>query len=133
MATLTPTEFVRVRKKIGDSHPTTKRSSSTAYDLSEDEIQAEWNRYDGHASETNEYRAYYSMLELRRGIWLNAVDTQTEQGSTLQNQKLRNIERLLAEYKALAGIGGFTMQTQAGVFDFGLDQDDPITGVDLET
>jgi hypothetical protein len=128
MATLTATEIVRVRMKIGDSHPTT----GTKYDLTNDQIQAEWDTYGGHSSETSEYRAYYSMLEMRRGIWLNAVDTQTEQGSTLQNQKLRNIERLMTEYKSLAGIGAFTMQTTAGVFDFGIDQDDPVTGEDLD-
>jgi hypothetical protein len=128
MATLSATEIVRVRMKVGDSHPTT----GTKYDLTDAQIQAEWDTYDGHGSETNEYRAYYSMLEMRRGIWLNAVDTQTEQGSSLQNQKLRNIERLMAEYKSLAGIGAFTMQTTAGVFDFGIDQDDPITGADLD-
>ena len=132
MATLTATEIARTRKKIGDSHPTTKQNSTGGYDLSDAEIQAEWDRYNGHASEINEYRAYYSMLELRRGIWLNAVDTQTEQGSSLQNQKLKNIERLLAEYKQLAGVGSFTLSTTQGVFDFGLDQDDPVTGEDLD-
>ena len=130
MATLTTTEFARIRDMIGDSHPTTMPNSSGAYDLTEPQIQAEWDRADGHASEINEYKAYYLMLQRRRGIWLNAVDTQTEQGSTLQNQKLRNIERLLGEYKQLAGVGNFMMQTQAGVFDFGLDQDDPTTGAD---
>jgi hypothetical protein len=132
MATLTAAEFTRIRQMIGDSHPTTQPNSSGAYDLTEPQIQAEWDRANGHASETNEYKAYYLMLQRRRGIWLNMVDTQTEQGSTLQNQKLRNIERLISEYKALAGVGSFTMQSVGGVFDFGLDQDDPITGEDLD-
>jgi hypothetical protein len=132
MATLTTIEIARCRDMIGDSHPTTIPTSTGAFDLSDTEIQAEWDRANGHASETNEYKAYYLMLQRRRGIWLNMVDTQTEQGSTLQNQKLRNIERLIREYKALAGVGSFTMQSVGGVFDFGLDQDDPITGEDLD-
>lgn len=132
MATLTATEIARVRDMIGDSHPSTKPNSGNAYDLTEAEIQAEWDRANGHASEINEYKAYYLMLQRRRGIWLNAVDTQTEQGGSLQNQKLKNIERLLAEYKQLAGVGSFTLSTTQGVFDFGLDQDDPVTGEDLD-
>jgi len=133
MATLIETEVTRVRQMIGDSHPTTKpNSSTTAYDLTETQIQAEWDRADGHASEIKEYRAFYYMLQRRRGIWLNMVDTQTEQGSTLQNQKLKNIERLLAEYRQLAGIGVATLATSQGVLDFGLDQDNPETGEDLD-
>lgn len=133
MATLTAIEITRIRQLIGDSHPTTQPNSSNAYDLTSTQIQEEWDRADGHASDLAMYRALYYMLQRRRGIWLNMVDTQTEQGSSLQNQKLKNIERLLAEYRELAGIGSFTMPTQAGAFDFGLDQDDPITGEDLET
>lgn len=132
MATLTATEITRIRQLIGDSVPTTQPNSSKAYDLTDTQIQTEWDSANGHASEINEYKALYNMLRMRRGIWINAVDTQTEQGTSVQNQKLRNIERALAEYKQLAGIGAFTMSTTQGTFDFGLDQDDPVTGADLE-
>jgi hypothetical protein len=132
MATLTETEIERIRDLIGDSRPTTQPTSAGGYDLTDTQIQAEWDRANGHSSEIAEYRALYYMVLRRRGIWLNMVDTATEQGSTMQNQKLRNIERLLADYRQLAGIGSFTMPTTAGTFDFGLDQDDPITGADLD-
>ena len=132
MATLTAIEIARCRDMIGDSHPTTMPTSTGAYDLSDTEIQAEWDRANGHASETNEYKAYYLMLQRRRGIWMNMVDTQTEQGTSLQSQKLKNINDALNDIRGLAGIGAFTMQSVGGVFDFGLDQDDPITGEDLD-
>lgn len=132
MATLTDTEIERIRDLIGDSVPTTMPNSSTAYDLTVPQIQAEWDRANGHSGEQAEYKAYYLMLLRRRGIWQNSIDTQTEQGSSLQNQKLRNIERALADYKALAGVGSFTLSTSQGVLDFGLDQDDPVTGANLE-
>lgn len=132
MATLSTTEITRIRQLIGDSVPTTQPNSTKSYDLTDTQIQAEWDTANGHASTSNEYLALYNMLRRRRGIWINSVDTQTEQGTSVQNQKLKNIERALAEYKELAGIGGFTMPTSAGVFDFGIDQDDPITGDDLE-
>lgn len=128
MATLTTTEITRIRQIIGDSKPTTGQK----HDLTSTEIQAEWDRADGHSSETQEYRAYYYMLLRRYGIWMNQVDTQTEQGTSLQSQKLKSIKTSLDMYKELAGIGNFTMQTVGGVFDFGLDQDDPITGADLD-
>lgn len=128
MATLTAAEITRIRQRVGDSHPTT----GSKHDLTNEQIQEEWDRADGHSSETAEYRALYLMLERRRGIWMNQVDTQTEQGTTLQSQKLKNIKDAMADIKALAGIGNFTMQVQAGVFDFGLDHDDPVTGADLD-
>jgi hypothetical protein len=127
MATLTETEIERIRDLIGDDIPDTRTSG---FDLTDTQIQAEWDTANGHASELAEYRALYNMIRRRRGKWVNNVDTVAE-GSTLQNQKLRNIERLLAEYRDLAGIGSFTMSSTAGTFDFGLDQDDPITGEDL--
>lgn len=132
MATLTETEFTRIRQMIGDSHPTTQPSSSGAYDLTNPQIQAEWDRANGHSSEVAEYKAYYLMLQRRLGIWMNMVDTQTEQGTSLQSQKLKSIRESMAAFKELAGIGSFTMNPIAGTFDFGIDQDDPITGEDLE-
>ena len=132
MATLTETEIARVRDMIGDSKPTTKQNSTGGYDLTDPEIQAEWDRANGHASEINEYKAYYYMVSRRYGIWSNATDTQTEMGTSLQSQKKAGIEKLLARYMQLAGVGSFTLSTTQGVFDFGLDQDDPITGEDLD-
>lgn len=129
MATLTATEIERIRDLIGDDTPDTRGND---WYLSNTQIQAEWDSADGHASETNEYKAIYNMLRRIRGKLLKSIDTQTETGSNLQNQLLRNVEKALAEYKQLAGIGNFTMQTSSGVFDFGIDQDDPITGADLE-
>ncbi len=41
-------------------------------------------------------------------------------------------ESTVSRMMGLAGIGAFTMQTTSGVFDFGIDQDDPITGADLD-
>ncbi len=128
MATLTSTEIARIRDIIGDSFPTT----GNKHDLTDTEIQAEWDRANGHNSEQNEYRAYYYMLIRRYGIWMNQVDTQTEQGTSLQSQKLKSIKQALDMYKELAGIGSFTLPVTSGVFDFGLDQDDPITGADLD-
>lgn len=129
MATLTANEFRTTRKAIGDHKPTVP---SGEYDLSNEEIQEQWDRADGHASEIAKYTAYYYMVELRYGIWINAVDTETAQGSKSQNQKVGSIKTLLDYYAEKAGMNAFTLQIQAGVFDFGLDQDDPITGADLE-
>jgi hypothetical protein len=129
MATLTAAEMSLTRKKIGDNVPDTRNSN---YDLSNDEIQAIWDDADGHASEQNAYRAYYKMVETRWGMASNEVDTVSSTGGSSQRQKFTNIELLLEKYRKLAGIAEFILPTQVGVMDFGIDQDDPVTGENLE-
>lgn len=121
MATLTETEITAIRQRIGDSQPDT----ANGFDLTSDEIQAEWDRANGHDSDENAYLAYYYMLERRYGIWLNSVDTETQEGNRLQNQKLRNIERAIDRYRELSGKGNFTLSVSSGVFDLAIDQDTP--------
>lgn len=121
MAALTATEIARIRKVIGDSKPDTR----SGYDLTDTEIQAEWDRADGHDSEEAEFLAYYYMLLMRRGIWLNAVDTQTDSGGKLQNQKLRNIERALEYYSKMAGRNTYVLPAVASQLDLDLDENEP--------
>ncbi len=128
MATLTTSEVDSIRKRIGDFKATTAGKT----DLTTPEIQAEWDRANGHSSEKSAYLAYFYMLELRYGIWINATDTETAQGSKSQSQKVANIRSLLDYYAQKAGVPEFTLPTQAGTLDMGLDQDDPLTGEDLD-
>jgi hypothetical protein len=132
MATLTATEIEDIRLNIGDSVPTTLPKSSDGYDLSDTQIQAIWDEHNGHASEINSYKALYHMVRRRWGRWINQVDTQTEQGASSMRQKREGIKDLLDYYGDLAGVNTFTMSVTQGTFDFGLDQDDPETGEDLE-
>lgn len=128
MANLTETEITNIRQRIGD-HKTTTIGRQ---DLTDAQIQADWDRANGHASQTSFYLAHYYMLERRYGIWINATDTETTQGSKAQSQKPDRIEKLLLFYAKKAGVDLMIMQSTQGTFDFGLDQDDPITGEDLE-
>jgi hypothetical protein len=128
MANLTAAEFRKTRQMIGDLEPTT----TGRQDLSNDEIQEEWDRAAGHSSERATYLAYYYMLERRWGVHINATDTDTLQGTKSQSQIVANIEKLMKRYESKAGVADFVMSVTQGTFDFGLDQDDPITGADLE-
>lgn len=122
MATLTPAEMLRTRKLIGDHIPDTR---SSGFDLSETEIQTIWDEQNGHDSEQNAYRAYYKMLEVRLGIALEDVDTETSTGRSSQRQHYLNIKERLAQFRELAGDSDFVLSSNSGVMDFGIDENQP--------
>lgn len=123
MATLTDDEITLVRMRIGDTSGDTAQN----YDLSNAIIQSQWDRADGHGSEENEYRAYYYMLQLRYGMWINSINTQTESGASLSHQqKKQNIQDLMNMYRDMAGIGMFTIPSTSGVLDFDFTENDPL-------
>lgn len=114
MATLSAAAIVKIRQIIGDSNPDT----ATGFDLTDTEIQEEWDNADGDSADEARYLAYYYLLERRYGIWMNSVDTETQEGSRLQSQKLKQIERAMERYRKLSGLGEFVIPSRAGVLDF---------------
>ena len=115
MATLTIEQIKKMRRTIGDSKP----DDAGAYDLKDGDIQAAWDD-----AGSDWWMTAVDLLEQRRGIWVNEIDTITLDGAgQTRSQKVANIERLLSYARDRAGVG--ESRLQIGAFDEGLAEDDP--------
>ena len=122
MATLSASQLLSLRKKIGDHDPTT----ADEYDLSDPEIQAV---YDNNNSD--EIDTIVELLETRLAMWINTTDAISDTGgSTIKSQKVKHIRSLLDYYNKKAGSGLFTIgsdSSSVATFNLNLDYEDENT------